>query len=163
MATIQIRRVPSDVHRTLRVRAAAAGQSLQQYMLEMVCRQAQWASAEELLARKRAQIVAHGEAHLDPSVIVEVIRADRESMPERLTVQAAAGLLGVSRTTLVKLLDDGEIPDEQVGRHRRVLRDDVLAYREKQSARAREALDQMVEIADESGMYELTAEPKRTR
>ena len=79
MATIQIKQVPEDAHRKLRIRAAAAGQSLQQYMLEAVCRQADLASVEELLARKRAQARAHGEYDLDPDMIVELIRADRES------------------------------------------------------------------------------------
>lgn len=79
MATIQIKHIPEDVHRKLRIRAASAGQSLQQYMLDAVCRQADLASAEESLARKRAAALAHGESDLDPEVIVEIIRADRES------------------------------------------------------------------------------------
>ena len=79
MATIQIKHVPEDVHRKLRVRAAATGQSLQQYMLDAVCRQADLASAEELLARKRVEALAHGGSDLDPQLIVELIRADRES------------------------------------------------------------------------------------
>ena len=79
MATIQIKHIPEDVHRKLRIRAAAAGQSLQQYMLDAVCKQADLASAEELLARKRAEALAYGESHLDRGKIVEVIRADRES------------------------------------------------------------------------------------
>ena len=79
MATIQIKHVPEDIHRKLRIRAAAAGQSLQQYMLEAVCKQADFASAEELLARKRVEALAYGDADLDPQVIVDVIRADRES------------------------------------------------------------------------------------
>lgn len=82
---------------------------------------------------------------------------------QRLTTQEAADLLGVSRPTFVKLLEDGEIPYEQPGRHRRVLLSEVLAYRQRRSVRAREALDRMVEIADESGMYELAATPKHTR
>ncbi|HGG56204.1 MAG TPA: helix-turn-helix domain-containing protein [Nannocystis exedens] len=82
---------------------------------------------------------------------------------QRLTTQEAADLLGISRPTFVKLLEDGEMPYEQPGRHRRVLLSDVLAYRQRRSVQAREALDRMVEIADESGMYELTATPKRTR
>jgi excisionase family DNA binding protein len=82
---------------------------------------------------------------------------------QRLTTQEAADLLGISRPTFVKLLEDGEIPYEQPGRHRRVLLSDVLAYRTRRSVRSREALDRMVEIAEESGMYELTATPKRTR
>jgi len=79
MATIQIKHVPEDIHRKLRIRAAAAGQSLQQYMLDAVCKQADLASAEELLARKRAEVLAYGDADLDPQLIVDVVRADRES------------------------------------------------------------------------------------
>ncbi len=82
---------------------------------------------------------------------------------QRLTTQEAADLLGISRPTFVKLLEDGEMPYEQPGRHRRVLLSDVLAYRKRRSVQSRDALDRMVEIADESGMYELTATPKRTR
>jgi excisionase family DNA binding protein len=82
---------------------------------------------------------------------------------QRLTTQEAADLLGISRPTLVKLLEDGEMPYEQPGRHRRVLLSDVLAYRQRWSVQSRDALDGMVEIADENDMYELTATPKRTR
>ena len=82
---------------------------------------------------------------------------------QRLTTQEAADLLGISRPTLVKLLNSGEIPFEQPGRHRRVRLADVLAYRAERSVQARESLDRMVEIADESGMYERTATPRRTR
>ena len=79
MATIQIKHVPDDVHRKLRVRAAASGQSLQQYMLDAVCRQADIAVAEELLARKRVEVLSAGESDLDPQLIVELIRSDREA------------------------------------------------------------------------------------
>lgn len=85
------------------------------------------------------------------------------SVHQRLTTQEAASLLGISRPTFVKLLEEGEIPYEQPGRHRRVLLSDVLAYRKRRSTQGREALDRRVEIADESGMYELTATTKRTR
>ena len=82
---------------------------------------------------------------------------------QRLTTQEAADLLGISRPTLVKLLEAGDIPFEQPGRHRRVRLADVLAYRAERSVQVRESLDRMVEIADESGMYDKTATPQRTR
>jgi hypothetical protein len=64
---------------------------------------------------------------------------------------------------LVKLLEAGEIPYEQPGRHRRVRLVDVLAYRERASRERRAALDRMVDIADEADMYERTSTPRRTR
>ena len=80
-----------------------------------------------------------------------------------LTTQEAANLLGISRPSLVKLLEAGEIPYQRSGRHRRVQLVDVLDYRSRRSAQRRESLDRMVEIAQESGMYELAAAPQRTR
>lgn len=79
MATIQIRHVPDEVHEKLQRRAGSAGQSLQQYMLDFVCREAELAAVEELLARKRVEALAYGEIELDPNMIVEIIRSDRES------------------------------------------------------------------------------------
>ncbi len=82
---------------------------------------------------------------------------------QMLTTQEAAELLGISRPTLVNLLEEGEIPYDRPGRHRRVRLVDVLEYRNLRSKQRRAALDCMVEIAEDSGMYERTATPKMTR
>ena len=59
-------------------------------------------------------------------VLVEVVEAMREGKAitlvprtQRLTTQEAADFLGISRPTLVKFLEDGKIPYDQPGRHRR--------------------------------------------
>lgn len=109
-----------------------------------------------------------------PAEVFEVLRDIVAAMAEgqavtivpvhqRLTTQEAADLLSISRPTLIKLLESGEIPFERPGRHRRLRLTDVLAYRDRRSTQHRQALDRMVEIADESGMYEQTATPRRAR
>jgi excisionase family DNA binding protein len=52
-----------------------------------------------------------------------------------LTTQEAADLLGISRTYIVRLIDDGKVPAHMVGTHRRLRAHDVLAYRAAREAR----------------------------
>jgi plasmid stability protein len=51
MPNLQVRNVPDDLHRTLKVRAAQAGMSLSEYVLSELRRAAERPSREELLAR----------------------------------------------------------------------------------------------------------------
>lgn len=51
MPSVQIKNVPEDVHRTLRARAAAAGQSLQEYLLALLVDEARLESLETWLDR----------------------------------------------------------------------------------------------------------------
>lgn len=80
-----------------------------------------------------------------------------------LTTQEAADLLNISRPTLVRLLTDGEISHTMRGRHRRVLLRDVLDYQERTRSERRQALDAMAADAEDDGLYEAAAVPRRTR
>jgi plasmid stability protein len=51
MPSVQIKGVPDDVHRLLRTRAAAAGQSLQEYLLARLIEAAREEPLDEVLAR----------------------------------------------------------------------------------------------------------------
>jgi plasmid stability protein len=51
MPSVQIKNVPDDVHRTLRSRAAAAGQSLQEYLLALLVEEARMVPLDDVLER----------------------------------------------------------------------------------------------------------------
>lgn len=75
MGLIQIRNVPEDVHRTLKVRAAAAGTSLSEYVLRQVTREARAPTPEELDARLRLR--ARGPVGVRTADILGARDADR--------------------------------------------------------------------------------------
>jgi plasmid stability protein len=71
--TIQIRDVPDEVHRTLRARAAATGQSLSAYLLAELTRVAERPPVADVLARAAAR---SGGSRIDD--IVAAVRSGRD-------------------------------------------------------------------------------------
>jgi excisionase family DNA binding protein len=74
--------------------------------------------------------------------------------PREVTTQQAADVLNVSRPTVVRLIDQGELPARRVGSHRRIPLPDLLAFRDRMVAQRRQALDEMVRDAEGLGLYE---------
>jgi hypothetical protein len=75
MPSIQIKGVPDDVHVTLRRRAAAAGMSLQEYLLARLIEDVHTPTLEEVLDLAGGR--AGGRAPLAKSV--KAVRSDRDA------------------------------------------------------------------------------------
>jgi antitoxin FitA len=73
MPSVQIKDVPVETHAVLRQRAAAAHQSLQEYLLARLIEDANAPTVEEVLARASGR--AGGSVPLKTAV--EILRADR--------------------------------------------------------------------------------------
>jgi excisionase family DNA binding protein len=69
-----------------------------------------------------------------------------------LTTQQAADLLNVSRPFFVKLLESGALAHRMVGKHRRVLLQDVMKYKENIDRARNETHNELVAQAQELNM-----------
>ena len=101
------------------------------------------------------QVEIPAEVH---QVLQQVVEAMRQGLavtvvPQTmvLTTQQAADLLGVSRPTLIKLLDHDQIPYERIGTHRRIQLRDLLTYREQRRAAQYAALEATSSPIDDEG------------
>jgi excisionase family DNA binding protein len=96
-------------------------------------------------------------------ILVQVAESMRQGkaiavMPRGLllTTQEAANLLGISRPTLVKLLESGEIPYEKPNRHRRVKLDAIMEFQSRRRSERRALLNRMTEDAQVDSLYDGT-------
>lgn len=121
-------------------------------------------------AVRPALVDADGARTEIPEAMVEILRQVAQTlgrgmgvsvapMNAMLTTQEAADYLGVSRPTLVRILERGEIPMERPGRHRYVRLHDLVKYQEDTRGKRREVLDAMARDAHASGVYDATDGP----
>jgi excisionase family DNA binding protein len=68
------------------------------------------------------------------------------AIPDELTTTSAAALLGVSRPTLMTMVNDGRLPAHKVGSHTRLRSVDVLAERRARRDRERAAFRELLEL-----------------
>ena len=71
-----------------------------------------------------------------------------------MTPNEAAEFLNVSRGYVVKLMDEGTLPYRMVGSHRRISSMVLAAHRARQDMIANKAMDELVAISEELGLYD---------
>ena len=94
-------------------------------------------------------------------LLAQILKATADGKPISLvpiamemTTQAAAELLGCSRPHIVKLVDTGEIPHTMVGRHRRLMFEDVMKYKKAMKEKRKNLIIEMMKEDEEYGLYE---------
>jgi excisionase family DNA binding protein len=96
-------------------------------------------------------------------LVVEMIRLvsrsagliDMQAMPLEITTGQAADLLGVSRPTVVQLIESGKLPATRVGSRRRLRTVDVLRHRDSRTSKVnRRALEELTAYSEELGLYD---------
>ena len=94
-------------------------------------------------------------------LLAQILKATADGKPISLvpiamemTTQAAAELLGCSRPHIVKLVDIGEIPHTMVGRHRRLMFEDVMKYKKEMKEKQKNLIIEMMKEDEEYGLYE---------
>ncbi|WP_278315027.1 helix-turn-helix domain-containing protein [Lolliginicoccus levis] len=94
-------------------------------------------------------------AHIVGQVVAAMSRGGTitiGTIPEELTTTTAATMLGISRPTLMKLIERGELPAHKVGSHTRLSSKDVLARQEQQRQAQLRAFEELRDLEDTLGL-----------
>ncbi|KGN37515.1 helix-turn-helix domain-containing protein [Knoellia subterranea] len=125
------------------------------------------ATSEFALVGPAGRVQVPAEVH---AILVQVVEAMSEGKAitvtpnERiLTTQEAADLLGVSRPTVVKLIESGSLPAERVSSRRKVQLRDVLAYRERRRQEQLDAIQATSLGVDDDAVTDRLAHAKAVR
>lgn len=120
-------------------------------------------SADAVLVGKDGQQIPIPES-IFPAIVevVEELMAGRAvtiaPTDTTLTTQQAADFIGVSRPTLVKLINQGRLRATYPSgsRHRRINLSDIVAYQKEMQRQTERHLRELVSDAEESGLYDIS-------
>ena len=71
-----------------------------------------------------------------------------------VTTQKAAEYLNCSRPHVAKLIDEGKLKAQMVGRHRRIQLNDLIAYKKQMIKERKAALEELMGDSEDLGLYE---------
>jgi len=128
-----------------------------------VLRLSQISSKTRTAKTKEVRIILQGEEIILPeralTYLIEVLSkmSDGKSVDivaedAELSTQQAADILNVSRPFIVKILEEGRIPFKKVGKHRRILLQDILRIKEEQSKERESLLERLSKDSQNMGL-----------
>lgn len=94
-------------------------------------------------------------------LFAQIMKAMSEGKPfsivpvaTEVTTQKAAEILGCSRPHLVKLLEEGKIEYNKVGKHRRIKFEDVLNFKKQSKENQKQHIIEIMNFDEEKGLYD---------
>lgn len=94
-------------------------------------------------------------------LLADVLKAMSQGKPFSLvpiatevTTQKAAEMLGCSRPHLIKLLEEGVMPYNKVGKHRRIKIDDLIQYKLRLKNEQKQHLINIIKSDEELSLYD---------
>lgn len=127
------------------LRRAIASHQLDKSPLKLQeIRDGETVETEVVLSNGLSQILLDLLRHVSAGEAVTLV-----PLSQKLTTQQSADILNVSRPYLVKLLEEGKIPFELVGRHRRIQSEDLFNYKESRDNERRSALESLAKLDGE--------------
>ena len=91
----------------------------------------------------------------------DILKAMSEGKPisivpvaTEVTTQKAAEILGCSRPHLVKLLEEGKMEFVKVGKHRRIMFEDIIKYKQKMKEEQKKHIIDIMNQDEELGLYD---------
>jgi excisionase family DNA binding protein len=94
-------------------------------------------------------------------LLTEILKSMSEGKPisivpvaTEVTTQKAAEILGCSRPHLVKLLEDGVIAFNKIGKHRRVKFEDLMNYQRNMKEHQKQHIIDIMQTDEETGLYD---------
>jgi excisionase family DNA binding protein len=95
------------------------------------------------------------------SLLGQILKAMSQGNPisivpiaTEVTTQSAAEMLSCSRPHLIKILEEGKIPFTKVGKHRRIMFEDVLKYKQQMKEAQKQHIIEIMTADEESGLYD---------
>ena len=76
---------------------------------------------------------------------------------DEVSTQEAATILGLSRPTVVKMINQGRIPCSKPGSHRRIRRDDLMTFKAALDRQRSDALDALAKLSQQMREEDIAA------